>query len=1035
MSVAKYPLEHFYYNPATRPQLLAATPGVPPEIVTAATERVTLPRGAWALVRGNRQLPFLIVHTEQDTDQNTAHYILMPSDVLRAIGGNIRALIGIVPDSFSSTENGATQKLHMLEVSPPPPVTVEQQVEDMLELMTTTGNRLEVVESLLAAIVRGVQIVVQGAPAELKPRIDFMSGILALLPPSVRYAVTFATESNAASDLDVQVRFYSDEAPPRDTLVYHWQDATLSGQQVEDDYSHFVMSQLRLDTSLVIERTRALTPMTGWRMRQGDRLGEALAYGSYRLKLDSSLLNNLPVDKDEVAKVLREDPTLDDDLRMTYGRHLLTFSMAMDDVQYADPLIEFLSANPEIERAALRQMYDALNDQQAGTVYKLIARWLGSTSMAESEQWVSLAHRAAVAQVDNLAQSKSLDLLNAFAVSLLQAAPAVRLESIIGRLIEKMLPLTPQDATLAENVFLLAVAHMDSQRFQKLLYMKPFTAQLQPPVAQALKYLSGAEVGQPPQNVLVNAARTFGAQWEPLVLTRFGELARSIGRFDLLSEETLRGVVRLAASPLMANYYTGLNAISERPAEGDLSLMGAKTARYLLQIRLAIGDYPGLAAQMIQQSATLYRGDLQIEYLKVVERVFAETPISAEQAAQAVDEISKNGIKSAPLVMGAVGALQNRTATDDLDRIADRIAQMFAEEPQLLSVIPTESILALLKYHVASNDPVNAVLAADLISIATSRHSDNGMQITTQMYRLMAENRNTRPAALNILRNYVRQADDRGARQALAYYGRELGSNVRSALEATYLIKQVLNEHSLHEYAQRVQRTVAFLQDAAASYNERTTPTTDELQLRLNTMRDSFTREERRIFTHAMLAFMKGLMALYLQQKRSRSPEVNRLLNASADPVSGLDVLRVMAGYFSDGKRAELNLRASLPNPLGERTRNFLRDEIMAGNEVLSGVLRASPLETPLNVRADALRDTIASLTAALTPEAKREVSRILGSDLQKLVLLIEMIGEKGDPKVLEDGGIGDRLDEGRQRPRSAIEYMRFVYGYHLTKG
>jgi hypothetical protein len=1042
VSVTKYPLEHFYYGQRpreSRPMLLAASPGVSPELVANAVERVSLPPlpdgSAWALVRGNRQLPFLLVQSRQTkVGESIAHYILIPFDVLRAVGGNIRNLVEqftLKEPAFSDT----SQRLDLLEVSPSPQETVEQQIDDMLDLMTVTNNRIEVMENLLGAIVRGVQIVVQEAPAQFEPRIDFISGILALLPPSVRYAVTFATHSTASTNLDVQIRFLNDRLTLPETLIYNWQQSSLSGEAIEDDYSRFVMSQLRLDPSLVIERTRALTPMTGWRMRQGDRLGDALAYGSHRLQVDTALLNNLPVDKDEVAKILREDPTLNDDLRVVYGRHLLTFSMAMDDIQHADPLMELLSANPELQASVFQQMFDALNDKQASTVYKLIAHWLENTTINDNERWVTLAHRAAIAHVDNLSASKSFDALNDFAAHLLQAASPVHLERIIGRLMEKLLPLTPQDATLAENVFLLSVAYMDTQRFKRLLEMKPFVAQLQPQVRQVLEYLNGTETGKPPQGILVNSARSFGETWEALILVRFAELARSIGRFDLLDERVLNGVVKVAASPLMPIHYERLRSISDRPNEGDLSLLGAKAARHLLQIRLAIGDYPDLASQMIQQSSTLYRGDLQTEYIKTVEQVFAETPIPPERAAQAIDEISQSGIKSAPLTMAAIGALQNRPPSPELQRLTDRIADLLTHEPQLLNVIPSTSILSLLKFHVDANDTSNALLTADLISLAAAQHSDNGLHITGQMYKLMAENRATRPAALNILRTYLWQAEDRASRQAVAYFGRELGSSVRNALEATYLVKQLLNGRNLTEYAQMVQRTVAFLQDAAASYNERNTPTLDDLTLRLNAMRDSFMREERRVFTRALLSYMKGIVSLYQHQKSTRSADVTSLLNAEADPTSGVDLLRVVGGYFADGKRADLRLRSSLPNPLGERTRKFLRDEIMSGNEVISGILRAVPSDVKLEVKADQIRDAVSSLTTDLSADAQREVARILGGDLQRLAALIQLIGEKGDPKAVEEGGLGDRIDEGRHRPRSALEYMRFLYGYHLTKG
>ncbi|HEX2622130.1 MAG TPA: hypothetical protein VHL11_18360, partial [Phototrophicaceae bacterium] len=741
MSATRFSLEHFYYGqtvsdnqPQGRAVLLASTGAITPEIAAAAVEHVTLPVGqrpVWAIVRGNRQLPFLMVHTQRGTArQLMSHYILFPSDALRAIGGNLRFLMTLIPAELP-TYASADAKLAPLEIIIPDPESDAQQIEDILELMTITHNRMEVMENLLTAIVRNASIVVKNAPVDQKQQLNFISGLLALLPPSVRFAVTFATHSLAASNLDVQIRFYGDEAPPANAVIYQWDEGTLSGQAVaEDDYSRFVISQLRLDTSLVIAGTRALTQMAGWRMKQGDRLGDALAYGSHRQRLDTALLNNQPVSKDDIAKILSEDPTLDENLRVLYGRHLLTFSLAMDDIQHADPLIEFLASTPELEQAAYKQMSDALENRQAATVYRMIAHWLAGVNLQDSEKWINLAHRAASTRLDELITNESIDPLNLFTGELLEADPAVHLERVSSKLLEKVLPLTRQDATLAENAFLLAAEYMDTPRFKRLLEIKPFTSQLDPGVTRLLGYLNGGDTRIAASGLMLTVAKTFGEQWESLILMRFAEMARQTGRFDMLDEATLQGVAQLAASPLAEQHYERLYLISARLSESELTLIGAKAARYLLQIRLAVGDYSELATQMLQQSTGLYRGDLQIDYIKMVEQVFASTKITSQQITTALSEIYQNGIKSAPLIMASIGALQNRPPDALLRKTAEEIAHALLNEPRILNVVPAQSILRLLDFHVKDNDPESAIQVAGLVSTAAASSTEGGTKIT-----------------------------------------------------------------------------------------------------------------------------------------------------------------------------------------------------------------------------------------------------------------------------------------------------------------
>ena len=98
---------------------------------------------------------------------------------------------------------------------------------------------------------QGVPLVVQNAPQDVDSRVEFVQGLLALLPPSARFGVTFATHTVPSTQTDAQIRFHGGGKLSRETLVYDWPSGNMAGKAVDDEYSRFIISQLRLDAALV----------------------------------------------------------------------------------------------------------------------------------------------------------------------------------------------------------------------------------------------------------------------------------------------------------------------------------------------------------------------------------------------------------------------------------------------------------------------------------------------------------------------------------------------------------------------------------------------------------------------------------------------------------------------------------------------------------------------------------------------------------------------------------------------------------------
>ncbi len=1054
MASAKFLLEHFYYGqivshgkPDGNPRLLAASPGVSPELAALAVERVVLPplirahKGAWALVRGrDKQIPFLLIQSQQGgAGQTISHYIFAQPDALRAMGGNLKALSAVVQDQLPIFEK-AGAAVPLLELPQGEPPTIEAQIDDLLDLMTYTANKTSIIESLLAAIVQGVQLIIQGAPDDLNMRVSFIEGLLALLPPSARFGVTFTTHSLPTTEIDTQIRFYSDDAAPTGTVIYNWADARVTGEEISDDYSRFIISQLRLDAELVSKQTAALTHIAGWRLNRGDKLAEALGYASSRTRIDEALLNAQPVSKDEVGKILAEDPTLTEELRVTYADHLMKFSLAMREMSHAEPVAMLLRANPALEQSVLKQMEDALNEGQSDLVYDTLAQWMSNPLGPEGTAWVDLTHRALLAQLRDLIKERDTDEINTLLVKMQDTGAEVGLGRVFAQIISLAFPLN--EPTINENLFLLAVKTLSPEDFKKLMDARTFREQLPLPVRRAYGYVSGEETGAPPAGILMNIASEFGERWESLILMRFAEIARQNERIDLLDAAVLRGLAQYATTPDGNVNAAQILRLANAFDESALFKLQNPGAFYLLQIRLALSEYEELAYQMLKQSSLLYRGDKQGEYLKVVERLFTETSLASADVPTALMGINSAGVKSVPYIIASISALKGKPASPDLDSVAEKTAQILFADRQLLEVVPPTEVLTLLSYHVRQEDVVGTIRAAAVVPLSAAYQGTNGIKMMSQMYKQMDWSDKTRTAGLQMLRAFVREAEDEEARKAVVYFGKELGAVVGRALETTYAFRGLMGGTNILAFAERIHLAAGFLQDTATLYvtDPRNHPTTGALSNALDDLPGSMSVEDRKVISKALITLIKAVVVLGRQYRANRPRDenkfINRLLTGEADPRSSLDVFKAMGGYFARGRRFDVSLTGAPSSDLfNGRSGEEMRDSILAAATLLEDTVRTvAPSNAPTLLTAE-IRAEVESQWSEIDTEKQRLFVRNLATDLQRIVDITAYLEANGDASIVEDSSVlSKRINGGRQRPKSTLEMYRFVAAYYRAR-
>lgn len=1048
MSTVTYALEHFYYGQSPdhpEPQLLAKSQGVESEQVDEAIESALIPpadtpTGAWGLIRGKHANPFVMVQAQTTPANHTVwHFIIMPSDVLRAVGGNLKAIVSLT-ESQVPTFSKLSTKLQQLLLDHPPIISSDEQIDDILELMNYTHNQIDIIESLLAGIVQGVPMVVQGAPTDLATRVQFLQGLLALLPPSARFGVTFATHTLESTKIDAQIRFYGGEKLSRQTLVYAWQKGKLGGNVVADNYSHFVASQLRLDAELVSQQTRNLTAVAAWRIKRGEGLADALGYASHRLNLDNALVNNQPVETADVSKVLAEDPTLTDDLKIAYTHHLLAFALALGDMQHADPIAPMLRQNSDLEWAIQSQFDEAIKEGKSMLVYDALSRWMANPLGPTGTHWVELTHRAVLSHMQTLVQKRDLKRINAFFEQLHRESPGLEIGKLIPRLIEMTLPLSVLDRDLNLTVFLIAVNYLESDVLRRLISAQKFTAQLPPTLSRLAPYLTGEDAGMSPSGLLLSAASDFGDEWRDPVLIRLAESAIRAKRPDIVDTQALGGMVGLIGTSWGVQYSQTLNWIAIMLCNDEtLTRLELPGPTYLLRLLLASGGYKDTANEMLHQARVLYPGEAQSDYVSMVQRLFAETPIPIQQLPAALKALNEAGVKSLPLLMAYIGILEAHSWSSSLDRIAHQATVMLLESSNIAKVIPASAMIALLKFHISRKDVDQTIRVAGVMPQVAIREGARGINLIGRMYKLMDWDEKVRMASLELLRRYVRIAPDADARKAVTAFGREFGAGIQQATETSYAMRRLFDNIDLIEYAEFLHITAEYLYDTTLAYADKSKiPTVGALMNSLDSLGGGLSSDDRILLANELNAVGKALLELgkpWQSRSREIDQHIENLLQGRKDPTTALDVLWVVAGYLARGKRQPLKMHRILTQHVfGDRPAPRVLDETRITNAVLESALTAFPPNHKITLSAESIRNEMDSLWGDINIEKQRAIVRDLMTDLQRVGELCYLIASSGNPKATEDGSFARKLEEGSQQPKSTLEMYRFVSGYFRAR-
>lgn len=1032
--------------------LVARTAGIRPEHVIEARRIATLsaqrpltplapPPITLGLLRGETVDYVAAKALPTKNGDTIVQYLIVPSNVLRALGGNLQPLEAFAREPLPPPN----EPLQPFMIANPHQPSPEQQSDAILALLGYCRNNIRTLSGLLASMVQGLGIVVTGAPASLRDRLTFIQGLLCLLPAPVRAAVTFATHAPDPLHLHAQIKFSPNlSAAPAQHALFDWRTQTLTGNPPEDAYTKFIRAQLQLDVSLVIEQTQKLARTATWRAMRRETMASALAWASKRAALDELVLQRQPADRAMVAAVLREDPTLSDELRVAYCSHLLAFSLALGDYSHTEMIPALAAQSKEIAETVYEQLWAAASGERAMDVYHLVARWLAEAPVgADLSRWRPLLAMAAGARANQLLDAPPQEFA-AFLEQFLQTSDKVPMEQVAAQLIAIARRRATENPEIARAVFLLGVHHLSLGNLQRLVAESAFQAQLPPNLRELLPHLRADAPKDAPPRFLARATEVFGEAHQPMLIGRLTDWALSVQRSDLIDTDALFSLVKLASSPLAARFDQVIqNVVDDLGALNTLRGMSLEAHSSLITLNLLRGRYHEALEQIALCIDMIYQGARQAQAAELLHITFRDAPLGIPELLNALNVLHNSSLKPLLRARADLGALEGRHWDAALQPVMERLSALFYADPRLIAVIGVGAPLRLLKSAAQRKDSVEALRVLSALAsyaLTFGEQEQQPAELVSQAYNLLDWSEEVRAAGLEVLRDYIRRAAVEQAVKVPQLVGFRQGEAVYKALEATYRVRLVTGGVDFGEFAEQAQVASLFLTDIAAYYeNERQPPDIAKLRRNIEVMSGGLSEAERQRLSENAILISEALFKLHQRHhkrfgKRSRQELEARqaaLARSEVVPQSGIEMLQWLGVRLGEGRTYVLRLQREAANYLfGTRSLNMLLRESGLVVALLQGLLAALPEDGAAESDLRALCSEVDDLWASIPPPRQRELQPTLAPSLQHAATAILKLGEKVNERALQDVNRRRQLIKGRTQPRNALEMFFWLSGY-----
>ena len=991
--------------------------------------------GALALLQSRTAHCILVKAQRSDAGFPQLMYVLVPLDVMRQLGGNVLAFRSLGLASMPAFSRPSST-LPPFELRDPHPPGREEQSDALLDLLLYCQDSISTVEGLLAALIQGWPVAIINSPRSLAQRLQFVQGLLSLLPVPARTGITFATHVTDPAASPAQLKFAGQVTPPPKHLVYDWEHGRLLNKPPRDAYSRYIVSQLRLDPEIVIHQTEALARTTLWRAMQRERLASVLAWVARRAAIDQTVLDGQPADQALVASVLREDPTLTPEARLAYVRHLLAFALALGEPASADVIPVVATTHPTIAEFVADQLRAACDQNQCALVYDMLIRWLLNIPEAAALPLHDVLHYAAEKVFTRLLEQDDRALARTFLLDVQKAHPTLQMYRALPQLVRAAQPAARDDAEFAHMLLVLGAEHLPAAAFQGMLRDPDLTRHFPADFRAALDTLQGDPRTAAPSGLLERAGKPFGSMG-PLIVARLAEWALYARRTDLIDTPTLRVLLALARSPRGDSATIIPHITREFMEMAPFVNLAPPGPQILCELLFETRQYDRAISFLERCQNELFGGARLGEFTRFAASVIQPLTLPAGELVKALQRLDGSRLRSEPRTAMLQTALSSRQWNGELHDAAERLTNLIYERPALIRIAGTENILKLLSYHARTQNGLNALRVSTALSIEALTEGSGSVALIAQMWHILAWNSGMEQAALEMLRRYVRGIPLDDVPRVLRYFEREIGAEPARALHATHLVRRIVGEQPLLDFLDSVGLAAALLSDLAATYHtDKEHPPLHRLRRDIDQMTGNLSEEEREQVSRNTLALTGQVYELGEQRmhRARRQPAHPQLIEGTVIPESGVDFLRFAGGHFTQHTFVPLTLeREEMAHLFGSRSAAMFLRETTAITDLL-GRLQAA-FRAPVGpVTPETLQAELDSLWNTLPPAEQHARRQEFGTACQQLAEVIALISDRSSDRVLRNSHLARQLDSGQRQPHTALEALRWISGYFARK-
>jgi hypothetical protein len=1012
----------------------------PPLPIVSAQRINTMPT-ALALFRGDT-LEFILAKAQYRSGEvSMLEYVLIPAPIANGLGGNLSIL-----ENYAKLLIPLEQRaeLPLIPFEPFSPPSVQKQTEDLSALVTVCKANLRTVGGLLSTIVQGMGLIIINAPRDITARLNFIQGLLTFLPAPVRMTITFSTHVGDPAQTKTQIKFMNSAVNIEKHAIFDWETGKLQNAPSEDPYTKFIISQLRLDSSLVIEETEKLARTAVWRSMRRETMANALKWASERAKLDRLVTQGMPADRGKVAGVLREDPTLPDELRISYAKHLVAMSLAINDSTNTDIIPTISVQYPDVANAVYDQMWNAASTDKAGDVYRLAEDWISQAPMGvDVSRWRPLLSMAAMAQVNALLAGPAEPLVE-FLRQLNEAPPSLQLEGVVAQIIGLVRKRSYNSPEIAQMVLQLGITYLPLGGLQRLMADQQLLAQLPPTLRNAFVVFGQGKTNTPLPGMIARASEVYGDAAKPGLLMRFSEWALAIQRSDLFDADALRSIVEVVNSPGGKRYENIVQAIVHDLSHiNHINRAGPDGQCSLITIQLARRRYEDAAMLLVFYQDMVYQAGQLETLMRIAREAYRNAPLDPRGMAVAMEVLQRTNLKAPTMANAEIGALEGCNWPNEMEVTMRHLSQMLFQEQRMIALMDMEAVLRLLQANMERGDTDSALrLATAIIGFELTFNRGGAAQVM-RVYGIINNNTEFNEGPLEVMRLYVRRAQLEQASQLPRLLGEKYGEAVRAALEATYRMRLITGGADLISFAEKVKSAEGLLLEMAQFYNDKETPSINKLRNHLKSMPGGLSDAERARLSGNLSRMAEQIYGIYSLHgakagRRGRGDAEARqqsLVRAQISPTTAVEALLWLGGSLSQGTFFKAVLeRESTPFLFGQRSVNTLLKESDQTVSLLDGLLSSFADESMPEINRNAFIIELDGIWASISLYQQRQIQNDLAEASQILSQLLVALGDKGGERAVQAGNYSKQLYIGKQQPRTVIEALKWLSGYFANE-